>query len=82
MAKRRESPAVKDLFEPLEEAEVQPKAQRDPAEVRIYLKALRRALRFLPLGSRAYYYLSGEILRANMELKTTPTSRPTVKGSR
>jgi len=41
----------------------------DPQEVRIYVKQLKKALKFLPLGSRAYYYVSGEILRANMQLK-------------
>lgn len=82
MAKRREPPTVKDLFEPLEEAEVQSKPWRDPAEIRIYLKALKRALRFLPLGSRAYYYVSGEIVRANRELKINPSPGPVVKGSR
>jgi hypothetical protein len=69
LAKRRE-PTVKDFFEPLEEAEVQAKPKRDPAEIRIYVKALKRALKFLPLGSRAYYYLSGEIVRANRELNS------------
>jgi len=79
LAKRRE-PTVKDLFEPLEEAEIQAKPKRDPAEIRIYVKALKRAIKFLPLGSRAYYYLSGEIVRANRELSSfTPT--PFSKGT-
>ncbi len=82
MAKRREPPTVKDLFEPLEDAETQSRPQRDPAEVRIYLKALKRALKFLPLGSRAYYYVSGEIVRANRELKVSPFPGPVLKGPR
>lgn len=41
----------------------------DPQEVRIYVKQLKKALKFLPLGSRVYYYVSGEILRANTQLK-------------
>jgi hypothetical protein len=78
LARRRE-PTVKDFFEPLDEAEVQPKPRRDPAEIRIYVKALKRALKFLPLGSRAYYYLSGEIVRANREL-TSSIPPPFPKG--
>ena len=81
MAKRREPPTVKDLFEPLEEAGVQSKPRLDPAEVRIYVKALKKALKFLPLGSRAYYYVSGEILRANKELGSSIPG-PVLKGSR
>jgi len=79
LAKRRE-PTVKDFFEPLEETEVQAKPQRDPAEIRIYVKALKRALKLLPLGSRAYYYLSGEIVRANLELGSSAPA-PFSKGA-
>ena len=49
----------------------------DPQEVRIYIKLLRKALKFLPLGSRAYYYVSGEILRASTQLKTLGPSSST-----
>ncbi len=70
---------MKDFFEQLDETEVQPKPRRDPAEIRIYVKALKRALKFLPLGSRAYYYLSGEIVRANREL-TSSMPPPFPKG--
>lgn len=65
-------PSFRDVFEPITETEETREVTRDPAEVRIYLKALRRALKFLPLGSRAYYYVSGEIVRANRELKGSP----------
>ncbi len=41
----------------------------DPQEVQIYIKQLKRALKFLPLGSRAYYYISGELVRAGRQLK-------------
>jgi hypothetical protein len=41
----------------------------EPQEVKIYIKQLKKALKFLPLGSRAYYYVSGEILRANTQLR-------------
>jgi len=78
LPKRRE-PTVKDLFEPLEATEIQMKPKRDPAEIRIYVKALKRAIKFLPLGSRAYYYLSGEIVRANRELSSF-TPAPFSKG--
>ena len=67
---------MKDLFEPLEEAEIRAKPKLDPAEIRIYVKALKRAIKFLPLGSRAYYYLSGEIVRANRELSSSFTPSP------
>ena len=80
MAKRRES-TVRDFFEPLEEGEVQVKPRRDPAEIRIYVKALKRALKFLPLGSRAYYYLTSEIVRANRELSGSMPA-PFSKGAR
>ena len=74
MGKRREVPSFRDVFEPLVDAEETLEIRKDPAEVRIYLKQLRRALKFLPLGSRAYYYVSGEIVRANRELKGYPGS--------
>jgi hypothetical protein len=72
LVKRRDTPSFRDVFEPIMETEETREATRDPAEVRIYLKALRRALKFLPLGSRAYYYVSGEIVRANRQLKGSP----------
>ena len=81
MGKRREIPSFRDVFEPLTDAEEISEITKDPAEVRIYLKQLRRALKFLPLGSRAYYYVSGEIVRANRELKSYPT-KPEAQGSR
>lgn len=82
MARRRESPSVKDLFEPLEDAEAPSRENRDPAEASIYLKQLKRALKFLPLGSRAYYYVSSEIVRANRELKTNTDSSTEAKRSK
>ena len=52
----------------------------DPQEVRIYVKQLKKALKYLPLGSRAYYYVSGEILRANMQLKLLVSTGSTDQG--
>ena len=53
---------------------VQIRQRNDPAELRIYIKQLSKALKFLPLGSRAYYAVTGELLRANTQLKAvTPT---------
>lgn len=48
---------------------VQTRQRSDPAELRIYIKQLSRALKFLPLGSRAYYAVTGELLRASTQLK-------------
>ena len=50
--------------------------RHEPQEIKIYIKLLKKALKYLPLGSRAYYYVSGEIVRANSELRTlgTPAS--------
>ncbi len=52
----------------------------DPAEIRIYIKQLKKALRFLPIGSRAYYYLEGEMVRANKSLKASVTVDSSLKG--
>lgn len=59
----RHAVGLDDMFER------EPKTKNDPAEIRIYIKQLKRALRFLPIGSRAYYYLEGELVRANKSLK-------------
>ena len=66
------------LTEDMEESpQVELRKRPEPEEVRIYVKQLKKALKFLPLGSRAYYYISGEVARANAELriseKTTST---------
>lgn len=56
-------------------------ARHDPAEIKFYIKQLKKAMRYLPLGSRAYYAVSGELLRANRELKgATPAGSPPPKG--
>ncbi len=67
---KRKTSSPSDLSEGfLGAPEPTPKKTHDPEEVRIYIKALKRALRYLPLGSRAYYYVSGEIHRASTQLK-------------
>ena len=82
MAKKRESSGTKDLFASLEDAENPVKDPLDPAEIKIYLKQLKRALKFLPFGSRAYYYVSGEIVRAGRELQRNQSITPSMKGAR
>ncbi len=81
LAKKRESSGTKDMFASLEDAESPIKDPLDPAEIKIYLKQLKRALKFLPLGSRAYYYVSGEIVRAGRELQRTQSMTPSMRGT-
>ncbi len=81
LAKKRESSGTKDMFASLEDAESPIKDPLDPAEIKIYLKQLKRALKFLPLGSRAYYYVSGEIVRASRELQRTQSMTPSMRGT-
>lgn len=66
---RRKPRLYPDLSQDPVEPQVHVRRMHDPQEVSIYLKQLKKALKFLPLGSRAYYYVSGEILRANTQLK-------------
>jgi len=66
---RRKPRLYPDLPQDPAEPPVHVRRMHDPQEVRIYVKQLKKALKFLPLGSRAYYYVSGEILRANTQLK-------------
>lgn len=58
---------------------VQIRQRNDPAELRIYIKQLSRALKFLPLGSRAYYAVTGELLRASTQLKAILPTGSAVK---
>lgn len=78
MARRRERLAV-DSPEPeqLEKAVV---ARHDPAEIRFYIKQLKKAIRYLPLGSRAYYAVSGELLKATRELNSILPTGSSPKG--
>lgn len=61
-------------------SKIENRQNRDPMELKIYIKQLSRALRFLPLGSRAYYAVTGELLRANTQLKALLPAGPAVKG--
>ena len=63
-----------------EAAEVQTRQRIDPQELKIYIKQLSKALKFLPLGSRAYYAVTGELLRANTQLKAVMPAGPPVRG--
>ena len=58
---------------------VQIRQRNDPSELRIYIKQLSRALKFLPLGSRAYYAVTGELLRASTQLKAILPAGSAVK---
>jgi hypothetical protein len=59
---------------------VQTRQRNDPIELKIYIKQLSKALKFLPLGSRAYYAVTGELLRANTQLKAVMPAGSAVKG--
>jgi hypothetical protein len=61
---------------------VQIRQRNDPTELRIYIKQLSKALKFLPLGSRAYYAVTGELLRASTQLKAVMPAGSAVKGER
>jgi len=68
--KRPSNKRLEDL-RPLQQEPV--RQTHDPLEVRIYINQLKKALKFLPLGSRAYYYVSGELVRSGVELKGSET---------
>jgi hypothetical protein len=63
-----------------ETRDVPTRQQRDPQELKIYIKQLSKALKFLPLGSRAYYAVTGELLRANTQLRALMPAGSTLKG--
>ena len=76
MPRRKERLTIRDAGEDAMPG-VQMRQRNDPAELRIYIKQLSKALKFLPLGSRAYYAVTGELLRANTQLKAVmPTGSP------
>ncbi len=54
--------------------------RHDPAEIKFYIKQLKKAMYYLPLGSRAYYAVSGELLKATRELKSAMPAGPPPKG--
>ena len=80
MPRRKERLTIKSPGEEFETHSVQPRPRHDPQELKIYIKQLSKALRFLPLGSRGYYAVTGELLRANTQLKAMVPSGSTMKG--
>ncbi len=72
--------AVRDPVQTEDMFENETGSRNDPAEIRIYIKQLKKALRFLPIGSRAYYYLEAELVRANQTLKASVTANSSLKG--
>ncbi len=69
MARRKERLTIKSSENEFETGSVQIGQRRDPQELKIYIKQLSKALKFLPLGSRAYYAVTGELLRASTQLR-------------
>ena len=69
MPRRKEKLAIKSPGDEFEAPGVQTRQRHDPQELKIYIKQLSKALKFLPLGSRAYYAVTGELLRASTQLR-------------
>jgi hypothetical protein len=80
MPRRRERLTIKPSGEEFDTNSVQPRQRHDPQELKIYIKQLSKALKFLPLGSRAYYAVTGELLRASTQLRALVPSGSTMKG--
>jgi hypothetical protein len=69
MARRKGRLTIRSSENEFEAGSVQIRQRRDPQELKIYIKQLSKALKFLPLGSRAYYAVTGELLRASTQLR-------------
>jgi len=80
MPRRKERLAIKPPGEEFDTYSVQTRQRHDPQELKIYIKQLSKALKFLPLGSRAYYAVTGELLRASTQLRALVPSGSAVKG--
>jgi len=78
--RRKERLTIKSPGEEFETHGVQPRQRHDPQELKIYIKQLSKALKFLPLGGRAYYAVTGELLRADTQLKALVPTGSTMKG--
>jgi hypothetical protein len=78
--RRKERLTIKSPGEEFETHSVQTRRRHDPQELKIYIKQLSKALKLLPLGSRAYYAVTGELLRANTQLRALVPSGSIVKG--
>jgi len=77
--KRKERLSIKSPEDGFESS-VQAPQRRDPQELKIYIKQLSKALKFLPLGSRAYYAVTGELLRASTQLRALVPAGTSPKG--
>ena len=80
--RRKDRLSIKSAGDEFEPPGVQTRRQHDPQELKIYIKQLSKALKFLPLGSRAYYAVTGELLRASTQLKALIPTGPAMKGER
>ena len=80
MPKRKERLTIKSSEDGFEAPDIQAPQRRDPQELKIYIKQLSKALKFLPLGSRAYYAVTGELLRASTQLRALMPAGITSKG--
>ena len=78
--RRKERLTIKPPGEEFETDGVRTRQRHDPQELKIYIKQLSKALKFLPLGSRAYYAVTGELLRASTQLKALVPPGSTMKG--
>lgn len=78
--RRKERLTIKSPGDDVEAPEVQTRQRHDPQELKIYIKQLSKALKYLPLGSRAYYAVTGELLRASTQLKALVPTGTTMKG--
>ena len=80
VSRRKERLSIKSPGDEFEEPDEQTRQRHDPQELKIYVKQLSKALRFLPLGSRAYYAVTGELLRASTQLKALVPTGSAIKG--
>jgi hypothetical protein len=78
--RRKERLTIKSAEDEFEGPDVQTRQRRDPQELKIYIKQLSKALKFIPLGSRAYYAVTGELLRASTQLRALIPASTTAKG--
>jgi hypothetical protein len=78
--RRKERLSIKSPGDEFEVPDVQTRQRHDPQELKIYIKQLSKALKFLPLGSRAYYAVTGELLRASTQLKALVPVGSAMKG--
>jgi hypothetical protein len=80
LPRRKERLTIKSPEDEFEASDVQTRQWHDPQELKIYIKQLSKALKFLPLGSRAYYAVTGELLRASTQLKALVPTGTAMKG--